>query len=125
MAKGIEDFEIYKLAERLEIYCHKILETIPNKEFRAKDQLKRSTSSATDNIAEGYARYTYNDKKHKFIIARGEAMESKQGFIRAEKKGLIPKKVCDLIDEKYTDLIKMINGYRRFLNNKNNNNKTN
>lgn len=119
MAKGIEDFEIYRLAERLEIYCHRVLKTIPNKEFRARDQLKRSTSSATDNISEGYSRYAYNDKKHKFIIARGEAMETRQGFLRAYKKGLIPKKVSDLIENKYTELIKMINGYIRFLNKKN------
>ena len=120
MAEGIENFKIYKLAEQIEIYCYKVLEAFPKKEFRAKDQLKRSTSSTTDNIAEGYARYTYNDKKHKFIIARGEATESKQGFIRAYKKDIIPKSVCVLIDAKYIDLIKMINGYIRFLNKQNN-----
>ena len=59
-------------------------------------------------------------KKHKFIIARGEATESKQGFIRAYKKDIIPKSVCVLIDAKYIDLIKMINGYIRFLNKQNN-----
>lgn len=116
MSTGLENFEIYKLAERLEIYCHKILETFPRQEFRAKDQLKRSSSSTADNIAEVYGRHAYSDRKHKFIIARGEAMETKHGFIKAYKKGFIPKKVSDIIEYKYTDLIKMINGYIRYLN---------
>jgi len=115
MPGGLEKFEIYQLAERLEIYCHKILDRFPKKSFIAINQLRRSTSSVVDNIAEGYARYTYKEKRNKFIIARGEAMETKQGFIRAYKKDYIPKIIADRIEEKYTDLMKMINGYIRFL----------
>lgn len=118
MNGGINDFKIYKLAERLEIYVYKITETFPpGEKFRSIDQLRRSSSSATDNISESYHRFSFGDKINRMYIARGEAGETREGLIKAYKKGFIPKKVVDLTTEKYTELIKGINGYIKYLKN--------
>ena len=116
MNGGINDFKIYKLAERLEIYVYKITKTFPfDEKFRSVNQLRRSSSSATDNISESYHRFSYGDKIHRMYIARGEAGETRDGLSKAHKKGFIPKKVVNLTTEKYTELIKGINGYIKYL----------
>ncbi len=51
--------EIYKLAERLEIFIYKATAKFPQDEkYRSVDQLRRSSSSVTDNISESYNRYS-------------------------------------------------------------------
>ena len=114
--KGLENLKIYKLAERLEIFIHKVTENFPKDErFRSVDQLRRSSSSTADNISESYNRYSYGDKINRMYIARGEAGETKAGVRRAFKKGFVSKKIADFVDEKYTELIKGINGYIAYL----------
>ncbi len=113
---GLENLKIYKLSERLEIFIYKLTEKFPKDEkFRSVDQLRRSSSSVSDNIAESYNRFSYGDKINRMYIARGEAGETKAGIIRAYKKGLTTEKISKFTEEKYTELIKGINGYVNFL----------
>lgn len=52
MATGLENLWIYKLAEDLEIKIHEVTKSFPSDEiFRSVDQLRRSSSSVSDNIA--------------------------------------------------------------------------
>jgi len=112
----LENLEIYKLAERLEIFIHRVTEKFPKDEkYRSVDQLRRSSSSTTDNISESYHRYSYGDKINRMYIARGEAGETKAGIRKAFKKGFVSKKITTFVDEKYTELIKGINGYIAYL----------
>lgn len=116
MAKGLDDLQIYQLAGRLEIYVHKVLLTFPRKAFRDVDQLDRSSSSVTNNIAESYGRFSYQDKINKMYIARGEAEETKGGIVKSYKKGYLKSvKVVNLLEEQYTVLLKRINKYISFL----------
>jgi len=113
---GLENLKIYKLAERLEVFIYKVTEKFPKDEkYRSVDQLRRSSSSVTDNISEGYNRYFYADKIKHLYIARGEAGETNAGIKKAQKKGFISKKTSDFVNEKYTELIKGINGYIRYI----------
>jgi len=108
--------EIYKLAERLEIFIHKVTEKFPKDEkYRSVDQLRRSSSSTTDNISESYNRYSYGDKINRMYIARGEAGETKAGARKAFKKKFVSEKIANFIDDKYTELLKGINGYIAYL----------
>lgn len=116
MRGGLENLEIYKLAERLEIFIHKVTEKFPKDEkFRSVDQLRRSSSSVTDNISESYHRFSYKDKINRMYIARGEAGETKSGIRKAFKKGFVSEKISDFVDEKYIELMKGINGYIAYL----------
>lgn len=116
MKRGIENLKIYKLAERLEVFIYKVTEKFPEDEkYRSVSQLRRSSSSASDNISESYHRYSYGDKINRLFISRGEAGETRDGMIKAYKKGFIGKKTADFTYEKYTELIKGINGYINYL----------
>jgi four helix bundle protein len=116
MKKGIEDFKIYKLAERLELFIYKVTEKFPEEEkYLSINQLRRSASSVTNNISESYHRFSYGDKINRVYIARGEAGETRDGMARAHKKGFVSQKISEFVSEKYTELIKGINGYLKYL----------
>lgn len=119
MRKGIDNLKIYKLAERLEVFIYKVTAKFPlDEKYRSINQLKRSSSSTTDNISKSYHRYYYQDKMHRMRIARGEAGETRDGVVRAYKKGFTTKKIAEFTYEKYTELIKGINGYIKYLKSK-------
>jgi len=119
MASGLENLKIYVLAERLEIFFHKLTKKYPvDEKYRMVDQIRRASNAITSNIAEGYGRYTYKEKIRYMHIARGESFELKQLMIRSQKKEYIKKESLDFIESKITELIKGINGYIKFLRNK-------
>lgn len=114
--KGIENFKIHKMSVRLELFIYKVTCKFPEDEkYRSINQLRRSSASASDNISESYHRFHYLDKINRMIIARGEAGETRDGIVKAFKKGFISKKISDFTFEKYTELIKAINGYIKYL----------
>ncbi|MBD3248147.1 four helix bundle protein [Candidatus Falkowbacteria bacterium] len=140
MIGGLNDLKVYRLAVRLEIFVYKVVDKqFPKEEqYRSSDQLKRSSASVVNNIAESYGKYSYGAKiNHLFIaraesygkysygakinhlfIARGEIEETRSGFQRAEIKGFISGEMSVFIFDKYTELLKMLNTYIKFLKNK-------
>jgi four helix bundle protein len=119
MASGIENLKIYLLAERIEIFLHKLTGKYPaDEKYRMVDQIRRASNAISSNIAEGYGRYSYKEKIRYMHIARGEASELKQLMIRSYKKEYIKKESSDFIEGKITELMKGINGYITFLRNK-------
>ena len=115
MATGLENLEIYKLAVRLEIFIYKVLEAFPaDEKYRSVDNIKRSSSSVPNNIAEAYGKYSFGVKINHLYINRGEAEETKSGIGRAYKKGFCSKKISDFVSDKYIELIKRINTYINF-----------
>lgn len=116
MATGLENLKAYQLAEELELEVFEITKTFPKDEqYRSVDQLRRSSSSVTNNIAEGYNRYSFKEKKRSFDIAKGEAEETKRNIEKSAKKGFLEQSIADKISEKYTELLKIISGYIRFI----------
>lgn len=118
MATGLENLKIYKLAARLEIFIYKVTEKFPiDEKFNSISQLRRSSLSVSNNIAESYGRHSFKSKINYLYIARGEVEETRSGIDRAHKKGFITEKMSNFIVEKYTELLKSINSYIKFLRN--------
>ncbi|MDP3792691.1 MAG: four helix bundle protein [bacterium] len=116
MATGLENLWIYKLAEDLEIEVHEITKNFPRDEFyRSVDQLRRSSASVANVIAETYHK-TSNKEKIRFLdIASGEAEETKRNLIKSARKDFISKDKCLELADKYTVLLKGIYAFKRFL----------
>ena len=114
MATGLENLKVHQIATRLEAEVHKLTSSFPKDErFRSVDQLRRSSSSVSNNIAEGYHRRSVKDKLRVFVdIVKAEAEETRQNLINCRTKGFHQN--SDIIEE-YTVLLKMISGYVRFL----------
>lgn len=116
MATGLENLWIYKLAEDLEVEVHTATKLFPKDEiYRSVDQLRRSSCSVSNNIAESYHRGSIKEKIRFLNIAKGETEETKMNIHRSFRKGFIIKEKADYITEKYTVLIKGIQAYQKFL----------
>ena len=120
MGRGLEKLKIYGLSVRLEIFVHHIVnEKFPaDEKYRSSNQLKRSPSSSSDNIAESYGQFSFGAKINHLYIARGEMAETKSGIERAHLKGFISKELAEFTVNKYTELIKQTNCYINFLKHK-------
>jgi len=100
---------------------HKFTEKFPvDERYRMVDQIRRASNAISSNIAESYGRYSYKEKVRYMHIARGEASELRQLIIRAQKKNYIKEDSMKFVEEKITELMKGINGYIKFLRNKDN-----
>jgi len=120
MATGLENLKIYQMAEKLELEVYEITKYFPiDEKYRSVDQLRRSSNSVSNNIAEAYNKISLKEKIRILNdIAKSEAEETKRGLLRAAKRGLINKSILlNNLAEKYTELIKAISGYIKFLKN--------
>jgi len=116
---SLDNLKAYQLAEELELAVHIITKQFPSDEkYRSVDQLRRSSSSVSNNIAEAYAKFHYKEKIRGFYIAKGEAEETKRNIIRCGKKDFFDKAIAIDIEKKYTLLLCLISGYISFLRSK-------
>lgn len=116
MATGLENLWIYKLAEDLEIEIHKVTKSFPRDEiYRSVDQLRRSSSSISNNIAESYYKGSLREKVKFLNIAKCETEETKRNIGRSFRKGFIGKEKSNHLIDRYTILLKGIQAYLKFL----------
>jgi four helix bundle protein len=70
------DLKAWQKGLELVEQIYRITQSFPRTElFGITSQLRRASSSILANIAEGHGRYTFDDKAHKYVIARGECSE--------------------------------------------------
>lgn len=114
MATGLPNLKIYGKAKQLELGVFELLKEFPRDErFRSVDQILRSSSSVTNNIAESYYKQSTKEKiRIVNDIAKCEAEETRRNLeVCVEKQFHTNQKII----EGYSELIKMITGYVSFL----------
>ena len=79
MATGLENLKIYQMAKALELEVFRLIKTFPlDERFRSVDQLNRSSSSVTNNIAEAYNKKSGKEKIRILNdIVKGEPNETR------------------------------------------------
>lgn len=114
MATGLENLKVYTLAAELELRVFELTKKFPvDEKYRSVDQLRRSSSSVTNNIAEAYNRRSIKEKERILHdIVKGEAEETKRNLEMCMKKDFHND---GTVIEKYTELLKMVSGFIRFL----------
>ena len=65
---GYRELEIYKLAFQLAVRVHRASLKLQNSSYEQGSQIRRSTKSVKDQIAEGYGRRRYKAEYIKFLI---------------------------------------------------------
>ena len=106
------DFEQFPVYIKSETLYAKVLSILSNRKIDKilKDQLRRASLSIVLNIAEGSGKYSKNDKKNFYIIAKGSANECVAILRILKIEHLIPQ---DQFQEAYKDLLeiaKMLSG---------------
>jgi len=76
-AKRYQDLVCWQLADELEQLVHALTETGPvARDFKFRDQIRDSSSSATRNMAEGFGRYWPREHAQFLRIAKSSLMET-------------------------------------------------
>jgi four helix bundle protein len=99
---------------------NEVLILIPEKEkYELKSQLLRAARSATANIAEGWGRFHFLDSRKFFFNSRGSLGEILDHLIEAKDCNYISHDLYRSIQEDCFTSLKILNGYIRYLTDKN------
>lgn len=113
---GFRDLEAWKEARKFKKGIIQICKKFPPEEkYSLIDQIKRSSRSITANIAEGYGRYNYQDTTHFMRLSRGSLNETLDHLVSATDENYINEDVFAKFEKQYDLILKLINGYIKFL----------
>jgi len=116
IVKRFEDLEIWKLARELYKFVFKITSQEPFcRDFKLRDQMRSSSGSISDNIAEGFERGGNKEFIQFLSIAKGSCGETRNQSYRAYDSEYITEEVLnellertDKISRKTANLIKTL-----------------
>jgi len=111
-----EDLEIWRLARELYKYVFRITAQEPFfHDYKLRDQMRDSSGSVSDNIAEGFERGGNKEFIHFLFIAKGSCGETRNQSYRAFDSDYISQGILDellestdKISRKTTNLIKSL-----------------
>lgn len=116
--KRFEDLEIWLEARRLSQEIIKLSQTTDLKtDFRLKAQIKASSSSIMDNIAEGFERNGNAEFNHFLSIAKGSAGETRSQLYTVFDNDYIDDKTLEVLKSNYENLSIKINNFMKYLSN--------
>ncbi len=114
-----EDLEIWQEARRLAKEIHIInVETDLKSDFRFKDQIKASSGSVMDNIAEGFERDGNLEFRQFLSIAKGSAGETRSQLYRTLDYGYISNEKFENMKNEYENLSGKLKNFITYLNKK-------
>jgi four helix bundle protein len=113
-----EELEVWKLAREIamDIYNESINQSF-TKDFELKGQIRKSSGSAMDNIAEGFERGGRKEFIFFLGIAKGSAGEVRSQLYRALDRKHFTEEKFNLILEKVTLLSRKLSSLIRYLKN--------
>ncbi|NBL66071.1 four helix bundle protein [Flavobacterium sp. NST-5] len=115
-----EDLDIWKDARKLskEIYLITQNNSDFKSDFRFRDQIRASSGSIMDNIAEGFERNGNLEFRQFLSIAKGSAGETRSQLYRALDFNYITQEVFEVLKTDSENLSGKINNFITYLNKK-------
>jgi four helix bundle protein len=111
--QGLESLMIWQKSIDFAVdVCQNILPLFqPHEAHALSSQLRRAVYSISANIAEGYGRFSFQERIHFCYIARGSMAESKSFLVLAERLGYVNAELLQAFRSRLTELWKMLHGY--------------
>jgi len=117
--KRFEDLEIWQDARKLSKEIILISKnTDLNRDFKLKEQIKGSSGSVMDNIAEGFERNGNAEFRQFLSIAKGSAGETRSQLYRVFDNDYINEVHLNLLISEYEKLSVKIHNFITYLNKK-------
>lgn len=110
--RTFEELKVYKMARELRKEVSKLIRKLPKHEdYNLRSQVRRAKLSVTNNIAEGYGRYHYQENIQFCRQSRGSICELIDDFSECYDEGYIDEDYCIALKNQTYDLMKVLNGY--------------
>jgi four helix bundle protein len=114
--RGFRDLDIWKEAHALRLEIYKISSKFPPEEkYNLTSQIRRSSSSVADQIAEAHGRYYFADKSRVLYQGRGEAEEVRSQLSLALGLKYIKLTKFNELDGRYENLEMRMSKYIKSL----------
>lgn len=112
--RDFKDLETWKFARNLRSELYRIVKAFPPDEaYGLAAQMKRAAVSVTANLAEGYGRYSYQEKIQFCRQSRGSLYELRDHLTTALDAGYISQETYGDLDSMAMSVIRLVNGYIR------------
>ena len=116
--KSYKDLEVYQMAYKLAIEVHKMTMKLPKYElYEQGSQVRRSSKSIKDNIAEGFGRRRYKDEFIRFLIFAHSSCDEVIAQLSMINDIHFSKNPITELIEQYDLLGKRINKFIQFVEN--------
>ena len=110
---SFENLVVYQKARELVKEVYLIQERFPAEErYALGDQIRRSITSVTSNVAEGSGRESCKDKAHFCVIAFGSLMEAFSQLQIAQDLGYISESEVERLRPQFEEVAKMLSGLK-------------
>ena len=114
----LEELETYRAARNFRNDVALIIRKLPKEEqYALTSQLKRSSRSIAANISEGYGRFHFQENIQFCRQARGSLFETFEHLAVAFDENYISGEEHTAFKEKCEKLLKLLNGYIKYLKN--------
>ena len=112
---SFEGLEVYNTARILVRDIYRLQHKFPKYETYAfGDQIRRSASYVTSNIAEGSGRNSFKEKSHFIEIAYGSLMDAYSQLQIGQDLGYLTLNDIDEIRPSFIHVAKMLSGLRKY-----------
>ncbi len=113
---GFEDLEVYRAARKFRNQIYDLAKLLPPEEkYALARQMRRAAVSLTNNLAEGYGRFTWQDTTHFCRQARGSLMELVDHINICKDRQYTESVDFENLKEEAKRILQLINGYIRYL----------
>ena len=114
--KSFEELEVWKKGRELRLFVFQIVQKFPvDEKFKLTSQIQRSSRSITNNIAEGFGRFHFQENIQFCRQARGSLTETLDLMIIAYDEKIIAKEELETFRVLYENNLKLLNGYISYL----------
>ena len=109
---GFEDLVLYQKARAFRKRVYKLARLLPVEErFVLSQQMRRAAVSVTNNIVEGYGRFSYKDRIHFHIQSRGSVMELADDLNICEDEGYAKAEHIANLRSDAEEVARLLNGF--------------
>ncbi len=118
---SFEELDCWKLGSEIRKDVSQLVKKFPSDEkYRLSDQIIRCSRSVTNNIAEGFGRFHYQENIQYCRQSRGSLNELIDHLIIAFDEEYIDAETLDLLKSKIKRNLAVLNGYINYLKSKKN-----